>query len=74
MYQSCPVHYDITWFIWLAARFIDSKSSVRMYFSSITALEFYVSDDDSKPLPTHVKYSIRMDTSKVDKTTAIQDK
>lgn len=45
-----------------------------MYFSSITALEFYVSDDDSKPLPTHVKYSIRMDTSKVDKTTAIQDK
>ncbi|XP_078319655.1 phospholipid-transporting ATPase ABCA1-like isoform X1 [Crassostrea virginica] len=39
-----------------------------------SALEFYVSDDDSKPLPTHVKYSIRMDTSKVDKTTAIQDK
>ncbi|XP_056020266.1 phospholipid-transporting ATPase ABCA1-like isoform X2 [Ostrea edulis] len=38
------------------------------------ALEFQVSDNDQDPLPTHVKYSIRMDTAKVDSTTRIQDK
>ncbi|XP_062578503.1 ATP-binding cassette sub-family A member 7-like [Saccostrea cucullata] len=38
------------------------------------ALEFKVSDNDQTPLPTHVKYSIRMDTDKIDSTTRIQDK
>lgn len=38
------------------------------------ALEFHMSDDDLTPLPTHVKYSIRMDTTKIDRTTSIQDK
>lgn len=40
----------------------------------VVALEFQLSDDDLTPLPTHIKYSIRMDTAKIDKTTKIQDK
>ncbi|XP_061181755.1 phospholipid-transporting ATPase ABCA1-like [Saccostrea echinata] len=52
------------------------NDGVRMIeeFKFWAALEFKVSDNDQVPLPTHVKYSIRMDTDKIDGTTRIQDK